>query len=132
MRAAYVSMAVLVALSLGLAACSDTDGERERPARSPSAATFPEDLTPTATGEPGRTTLTGTVSEGVEQGCLLLPAGGTGQPWLLVGTVAGIGAGDTVTVVGHAQPDLATSCQQGVPFVVEKVRAASPRATPSS
>ena len=65
-------------------------------------------------------TLTGTVSAGVEHGCLLLDG------HLLVGGDRGvIRAGARVTVTGRVVPDLVTTCQQGVPFVVTSARPAA-------
>jgi hypothetical protein len=93
-------------------------------------------------------TVRGTVSAGVEAGCLLFvpepggvlsgaPTGGptgTGMgtrmgmgmgarrgPWVLVGRTAGIEAGSTVTVRGVPAPGMTTTCQQGTPFRVEAV-----------
>ena len=67
----------------------------------------------------GTTTLTGTVTAGVEAGCVLL------DRYLLVGGPRELlRAGATVTVTGRVQPDLMTTCQQGTPFVVESARAA--------
>ncbi len=62
-------------------------------------------------------TLTGTVTAGVEHGCLLLDG------YLLVGgdpTV--IHAGAQITVTGRVVPDLVTTCQQGTPLVVLSAR----------
>lgn len=65
------------------------------------------------------TTLTGTVEAGVEPNCFLLDGN------LLVGAPRGaLKAGARVTVTGHSQPGLMTTCQQGTPFVVESVRPA--------
>ena len=66
---------------------------------------------------PGVLTLTGTVSSGVEPGCLLLDS------YLLLGGPADVlKPGARVTVTGQAQPDLMTTCQQGTPFVVESAK----------
>ncbi|MDR6321853.1 hypothetical protein J3R03_006049 [Actinoplanes couchii] len=62
-------------------------------------------------------TLTGTVTAGVEHGCLLL-----GEHLLVGGDRALIRAGAYVTVTGEVVPDLMTTCQQGIPFVVAEVR----------
>ncbi|WP_431904241.1 hypothetical protein [Micromonospora carbonacea] len=65
----------------------------------------------------GATTLTGTVEAGVEPGCRLLDG------YQLVGGPADVlAAGAKVEVTGRAQPDLLTTCQQGIPFVVESAR----------
>lgn len=65
----------------------------------------------------GVRTLTGIVTAGVEQGCLLLDG------YLLVGgDRAVIRAGLRITVTGRVVPDLVTTCQQGTPFVVTAAR----------
>ncbi|MGW5667397.1 hypothetical protein [Micromonospora sp. NPDC003776] len=65
------------------------------------------------------TTLTGTVQAGVEPNCFLLDGN------LLVGAPRGaLKDGARVTVTGHSQPGLMTTCQQGTPFVVDSVRPA--------
>ncbi len=62
----------------------------------------------------GAATLTGTVQAGVESGCLLLDG------YLLVGGPrAVLVPGASVLVTGKIQSDLVTTCQQGVPFLVE-------------
>ncbi len=62
----------------------------------------------------GAATLTGTVQAGVESGCLLLDG------YLLVGGPrAVLIPGASVLVTGKVQPDLMTTCQQGIPFLVE-------------
>ncbi len=73
-----------------------------------------DDLSLPPSGKPAR--VTGTVTAGVEQGCLLLQDGQTsyqllGAPPVLLGQV--------VKVTGRLTPDLATTCQQGTPFTVE-------------
>ncbi|MFC8846123.1 MULTISPECIES: hypothetical protein [unclassified Micromonospora] len=67
----------------------------------------------------GATTLTGTVEAGVEPGCRLLDG------YQLIGGPADVlVAGAKVEVTGRAQPDMLTTCQQGIPFVVESARRA--------
>lgn len=58
-------------------------------------------------------TLTGTVTAGVEHGCLLLD-----QYLLVGGDPAVIRAGARLVVTGRVVPDLVTTCQQGIPLVV--------------
>ncbi|GAA4925109.1 hypothetical protein LX16_0147 [Stackebrandtia albiflava] len=73
--------------------------------------------------ETGAMTITGTVSSGVESGCVLLEYDGT--VYNLVGGDAGIlTAGATVEVTGRVDEGLMTTCQQGTPFVVESATAA--------
>ena len=63
------------------------------------------------------TTLTGTVSSGVEPGCLLLDG------YLLLGGPRDVlKPGARVTVTGQAEPGMMTTCQQGTPFVVESAK----------
>jgi hypothetical protein len=94
------------------------------PSRYPSG--FPVSPSP-GTGKPApagpETTLTGTVLEGVEGGCLLLQHGGTVY-LLLGGDRSIVKAGAAVTVRGRATPGVVTTCMQGVPF---QVTSASPR-----
>ena len=66
---------------------------------------------------PGVLTLTGTVSSGVEPGCLLLDG------YLLLGGPTDVlKSGARVTVTGKAEPGMMTTCQQGTPFVVESAK----------
>ncbi|MEO8555371.1 MAG: hypothetical protein ABI474_01770 [Actinomycetota bacterium] len=65
-------------------------------------------------------TLTGTASRAAAEGtCLLLTV--DGRSYLLVGAVTNIGVGDRVTVTGHIDRGVVTTCQAGTPFVVESV-----------
>ncbi|GAB3074607.1 hypothetical protein [Phycicoccus sp. Root101] len=89
--------------------------------------TSPDPENPSVPARPGSkvrlVTVTGSVSDGVEAGCLLLtpiPTDPNG-PWLLIGKVAGIAAGQQVTVRGYRVEDMASTCQQGRPFRVEAV-----------
>lgn len=68
--------------------------------------------------------LTGRVTAGVEADCLLL-VDAQGVHLLLLGgdAAATVKVGATVTVTGRSDPDLATTCQQGVPFRVSAARA---------
>jgi hypothetical protein len=85
-------------------------------------------------------TVRGTVSAGVEAGCLLFRpesrVGASGSPgtvsgpvsglvaggvWVLVGRTDGIEVGSTVTIRGSLAPGLVTTCQQGTPFRVDAV-----------
>jgi hypothetical protein len=69
---------------------------------------------PTKPPPVGAATLTGTVESGVEPGCLLLDG------YLLIGGPRDVlTPGATVTVTGKIQPDMMTTCQQGIPFLVE-------------
>ncbi|MEW2383232.1 hypothetical protein AB0873_14250 [Micromonospora sp. NPDC047707] len=91
------------------------------PPTSPAAPTQPvPTVSPKQPGGPtkpppvGAATLTGKVESGVEPGCLLLDG------YLLIGGPRDVlTAGATVTVTGKIQPDMMTTCQQGIPFLVE-------------
>ena len=65
--------------------------------------------------------VTGTLAEGVERGCLLLHPADGGEALLLLGATTGLTPGATVTVRGAREPDVMTTCQQGVPFRVTEV-----------
>ena len=79
-----------------------------------------EDLTLVPSGKAGtRLTLRGTVSPGVETGCHLLTANGT--TYLLIWNGGEIVDGQRVEVFGAVRPDAMTTCQQGVPFMVERL-----------
>jgi len=119
----YVALACLC-----LAACGDQGPDRPADrAGTPSASSSGsgtedpvEDLTVVPPGKPGaRLEISGTVAPGVEGGCHLLSTGGT--TYQLVGRLHGVVDGRRVTVLGTVRPDLATTCQQGVPFVVERL-----------
>lgn len=62
--------------------------------------------------------LTGTVSAGVEYGCLLL-----GRYQLIGGPRDVLRPGARVKVVGRPQPRMITTAQQGTPFVVTAAEA---------
>jgi hypothetical protein len=84
------------------------------------ASSQPEDPSslPSPT-EPSPTTLTGTVTAGVEANCLLLDG------YLLIGgDPAVVRAGARVIVHGRVDRDLMTTCQQGTPFVVDSATTA--------
>lgn len=67
----------------------------------------------------GPMTLTGTVTAGVEPNCLLL------NGYLLVdGPRDVVTAGARISVTGRPEPDLMSTCQQGIPFRVASARAA--------
>ncbi|BBH66555.1 hypothetical protein ACTI_32400 [Actinoplanes sp. OR16] len=123
-RRSVVPVALLLALSAGCANNSGTSTEPGAPAPLESAVTTApstpvEDPSLPSKDAGGSTTLTGTVTEGVEPGCLLLDG------HLLIFNDAAqkgsVKAGDQVTVTGKADKDLMTTCQQGTPFKVSSV-----------
>jgi hypothetical protein len=60
------------------------------------------------------------VFAGVEPNCVLV-ATEYGDFLIYGEPAAGVAMGDTVTLRGVARPDMATTCQQGVPFEVLEV-----------
>jgi hypothetical protein len=67
-------------------------------------------------------TLRGTPAEGVEAGCLLLQADDGNAYLLLGGDRQLIMSGSRIEVEAVIQPDLMTTCQQGIPAIVKTVR----------
>jgi hypothetical protein len=61
----------------------------------------------------------GTVSDGVEPGCTLLTS--EGIVYLLIWQHGAPATGPEIEVEGTVQPDLITTCQQGIPLVVERL-----------
>jgi hypothetical protein len=117
---------ILLLPLLLLSACGSSDddpGATPAPTVNTEPTTEPAPSDPTLPGKTaGTQTLSGIVSDGVENGCLMLTVtAGQQGTWQLVGATADIRAGDRVTVRGRPAPDLATVCQQGTPFVVEAV-----------
>lgn len=118
MRAMVAVTALLLAAGCG--AGSD-EPENPTPQTTSASGTTPDEPAPTTPTAQG-VALTGVVGAADESGCLTLTTTtGTRTTWLLVGSTAGVVAGDRVTVRGSPAPDLATRCQQGTPFVVEAV-----------
>ncbi|MEU4563735.1 hypothetical protein AB0F72_35615 [Actinoplanes sp. NPDC023936] len=117
-----VPVALLLALSAGCANNTGTEPGAPAPLESttvaPSAPVDDPSL-PSKSSSQGTTTLTGTVTEGVEPGCLLLDG------HLLIFNDAAqkqsVKAGDQITVTGTPEKDLMTTCQQGEPFKVSSV-----------
>ena len=86
--------------------------------------TLPGNPPVTRPSEPaGEVTVSGTVVEGVEPGCLLLDAGGR-QYLLIGGDRAELQAGSRVSVTGRSDPNLLSTCQQGEPLVVASIEPA--------
>ncbi|MCW2622200.1 MAG: hypothetical protein JWL64_1802 [Frankiales bacterium] len=82
----------------------------------------PENLVPQRPPkkQDGVVSIQGTVSAGVEAGCLVLSNAG-GQYALIGAAVTPDVIGQEVIVTGTAAEDLATTCQQGTPFNVTQV-----------
>ena len=66
-------------------------------------------------------TLTGTPSAGVEAGCLLL-----GDYLLIGGPRDLLAGGHPITVTGRPDPTVRSTCQQGIPLVVESAELLAP------
>ncbi|HEU4349216.1 MAG TPA: hypothetical protein VFR35_15680 [Actinoplanes sp.] len=90
----------------------------------PASGDLPGELPRPGSLPPGTQTLSGTVTSGVEPGCLLL-SGGAGSHLLIFDDAAlrsRARVGTKITVTGRAEPDMMTTCQQGTPFLVAAVR----------
>ena len=129
-------MAVLYVVLAGalLTACGDQQDPRDdagssaSPTSTGDPTTMPStnpsqeptgDRTLLPSGKPGaRLQLTGTVSPGVESGCHLLTSGGTTYLLMWNGKIVD---GQRVEVVGAVRADAMGTCQQGVPFQVERL-----------
>lgn len=110
------------------AACSMTEPdpdpddpvvEETVPEKSGPTTPIPEDPTLTAKPQGGTQRVSGVVERSTEDRCLTLAA--PGRTWVLTGAVAGLEAGDRVTVKGRPDPDATTTCQQGPVLVVVEV-----------
>ena len=106
-----------------LSACAGSDGDDAgagQGAATTVPTTRPADPPSTTQAPPaGELTVTGTVIEGVEPGCLLLDG------YLLVGGDRDqLRPGARVAVTGRVDRGLLSTCQQGVPLVVASVEPA--------
>jgi hypothetical protein len=130
-RRVYLPLPLLVALFLA-AGCANGGSGQSVGAPSSSAPVVPPAPAATSavpTEESGATkpaagavqSLTGTVTAGVEPGCLLLD-----EHLLIMNDArqqAVAKAGARVTVTGRADEGVMTTCQQGTPFIVATVHA---------
>lgn len=120
----------LVAAAAGCAGNSDAGGQpvQPNPSNTPSASVRasytppashkPSDGPATATGGP--ITVIGTVANGVEHNCIVLNADGI--VYLLVGgDRTAMIEGRRVQVIGELSPGLITTCQQGIPLMVDSI-----------
>jgi hypothetical protein len=119
-RSGVLAALLAVLFAAGCAGASTDDPAVSAPSASatPSAPAPPSSQPPSA--EPGSTTLSGTITAGVEGNCLLLKDD-SGSHLLVFkdpALRAQARAGMKVTVVGTPQPRMMSTCQQGIPFVV--------------
>ena len=115
--------APLVALTLAACAQPSSDSTGSASSGAPSAGLPSAGLPSDPAGPETSQTIKGTVTAGVEPGCLVLK-GDTGSYLLVFAdeslrSSAKVGA--QVTVVGKAEPGMMTTCQQGTPFTVTSV-----------
>jgi hypothetical protein len=90
----------------------------------PTTTATPTTMVAPPTRPAGKVTVTGTVTAGVEPGCLLLDAG-AGGPYLLVGgDRSELSPGRRVAVTGRVDRSLLSTCQQGEPLVVASIEPA--------
>jgi hypothetical protein len=82
----------------------------------------PPTIPPTKGPQPGEETIRGEVAKGVEAGCMMLKTD-NGRAYLLIfdGSTL-ITEGARLEAVGRPNPDLMTTCQQGIPFQVSRLR----------
>jgi hypothetical protein len=114
------------ASTTGSASAGPTGSTSAAPTASPPASPTgrPPGTPPAMTTAPAELTLRGSVQDGVEPGCLLLTAQDGRQYLLLGGDRQVLQSHSEIVVRGRPQPNLATTCQQGIPFTVSDVRPA--------
>jgi hypothetical protein len=122
----HAAAALLLAGVLVAACASSGDDGAAGPGvtTAPPTPTTPTTLVVPPTRPAGEVTVTGTVTAGVEPGCLLLDAG-AGGPYLLVGGDRSVlSPGRRVAVTGRVDHSLLSTCQQGEPLVVRSIEPA--------
>jgi hypothetical protein len=129
-----VAALLLVLLAAGCANNATDSGAAPAPAPSASdVVDLPTTKPSGPVGEPssgrpvaGGQTITGTVTAGVEPGCLLL-ADSSGSHLLIFDDPAmraDAPVGSKVKINGKSDPGMMSTCQQGVPFIVVSVEKA--------
>ena len=112
-----------------VAACAAPDDGSGAGQGGAATTTAPTTTAPGKRTEPTRSggpvTVSGTVAEGVEPGCLLLAADDGGSFLLVGGERAELRPGRRVAVTGRVDRSLLSTCQQGEPLVVASITAAS-------
>jgi hypothetical protein len=137
MRRTVMIAGIVLALAMGCGGPSEQagGGVSTSPTGPPASSSGPSDGVtppvpsesppPTGTRPPpavGKVTVRGRVEEGVEVGCTVLRAD-DGTVYLLIGADTSIAApGARVEVVGDPRIDMVTTCMQGTPLAVERVR----------
>jgi len=118
-----VAGVVLGAVLTLAASCATPQNSTENdPAQGTEVPTVVSTSEPSSAG-PGRTiTVRGTVTEGVERGCVVLQADDGKQYLLLDGDPQVIALGARVEVEAVPQPDVMTFCMQGTPIAVRSAR----------
>lgn len=126
MRTRLLSLTALLAgvLLAGCGAGGDTGGSGAQPEYQTGGPSVSDSPFSKPTGGPGKQapsiTITGTPTEGVENGCVVMQSGDTLYQ-LLGGERGLLMSGRPVKVRGTPQPGLMTTCQQGTPFQVTEV-----------
>ena len=110
---------LLLAVAAGCAADAGDDRAPVQGGATTAPTTMPGNPPTTRPARPaGQVTVTGTVTPGVEPGCLLLDARG-GTSYLLVGGKRSeLRPGRRLAVTGRVDRGLLSTCQQGEPLVV--------------
>jgi hypothetical protein len=118
-------MALLVGVLLAGCGGGDSGTGAERDVSTTVSATGGPTVSPSGRPVPSGAgiTITGTPTEGVENGCIVMQSGD--KLYLLLGGDPSIlMSGGPVVVTGTPNPGLMTTCQQGTPFQVTAVRPA--------
>ncbi|MGA5303597.1 hypothetical protein ACPCHT_26980 [Nucisporomicrobium flavum] len=120
-----MTLLAATALALSVAGCANGGGDAAEPAGAPAPQTPASSAVPTeepSTPVDTRTrTISGTITAGVEPGCLMLD-----DNLLIIRDEKLRPAakdGASVTVTGRSQPGTMTTCMQGTPFLVTAIRA---------
>lgn len=119
---------VLAFVAVGLTCCTYQYGPDE-PTTSPPPATTPGQSGPERSRPPespsstnpkeGQVRVHGRVERGVEPNCLVLVTGG--REYLLLNAGPEARPGARIVVRGTPEPELVTTCMQGIPLVVDDV-----------
>ena len=119
-----------VGLALVLAGCGSTSetpdpAASSTPAAGTSTGTTSPSVSPSSpSSKPTPVTMTGTLAEGVESGCLVFRDEATGDTYSVTKPIAGPGTLGRVTVTGTVDPEMMSFCMQGPVLVVEDGTAA--------